>query len=331
MFLINGNPQHYFQVFSLPLEPQEMNGEVFHRIRSNQGDPLGFFKNFTDGNRLRLIMILSNHYKEEALGNRAAAWQIDIGLAGLINQATRTRLPIQSIITDIFSLEPQRSLHFIARQLHELPEGEFDFLREFFVTVIEDLIDNTTQATNDLPELGQDLVNALENMALALKGLIFEERLDFLQQHPGDISWPSASSGVKAFSWVEQKPSSPIGAIEVLYNRLVSASPPIIDTSLANFRAAFSGENLLTPLGIRWLIRGRNGETSKPSLLHFIHCLFTAGKILDDTGPYCNQQINMIFIDADGRPFKNIRQSKNGAGSNPVRAKEIKRIIDNLP
>ncbi|WP_077413874.1 hypothetical protein [Chryseobacterium sp. JV274] len=111
-----------------------------------------------------------------------------------------------------------------------------------------------------------------------------------------------------SFSWDSLDHSQRIDQLTHLYS-LLTANPPVIQCSQDEFINAFSQRKVIH--GIKWLLKGKNGDVSKSTLFYFVDFLNRESYI--NTVPYSelNKRIEYIFRDNKGEVLKNLRQSKN--------------------
>ena len=107
------------------------------------------------------------------------------------------------------------------------------------------------------------------------------------------------------------------------------------NTDFNDFIFAFSGEILQRPLRIKWLITGKNKQTSKSSLFHFISRLEDF-KLIENKDWIKNnymplyQKISGIFVDKDNNMFTidGLKSSRSqGILSDCAKQAEIEKII----
>ena len=110
------------------------------------------------------------------------------------------------------------------------------------------------------------------------------------------------------------------------------------ETDFNAFCYAFSGKPLLEPLRIKWLIPGKNKQTSKSSLFHFISRLEDSKLIeskewSEKSNMPLYQKISVIFTDKDDNmfPIDGLKSSKSqGLGKDCARQSEIDRIVKTI-
>jgi len=139
---------------------------------------------------------------------------------------------------------------------------------------------------------------------------------------------------IKSFKWLNNKGINK----DMFYLHILLEQYGIIEQHSENLfllKKAFSGEVLLSPLNIKWIIKGKNQHTSKPSLFYFIEELEQNELIervydLEDNTPLY-KKIQMIFVDHEGNAFTNLSVSRSaGTTSSPAKESEIKTIIKQL-
>jgi hypothetical protein len=110
-----------------------------------------------------------------------------------------------------------------------------------------------------------------------------------------------------SYSWDCFNETDKINLISNLYNLLKNNK--IINSSLGEFTNAFTNGDITN--GIKWLVNGKNNETSKYSIFYLIDQLQTQNFIEDINSNDYNKKIEYVFRDKDGGVLKNIRQSKS--------------------
>jgi hypothetical protein len=110
-----------------------------------------------------------------------------------------------------------------------------------------------------------------------------------------------------SYSWDCFNEMDKINLISNFYNLLKNNK--IINSSLGEFTNAFTNGDVTN--GIKWLVNGKNKETSKFSIFYLIDQLQTQNFIEDINSNDYNKKIEYVFRDKDGEILKNIRQSKS--------------------
>lgn len=140
--------------------------------------------------------------------------------------------------------------------------------------------------------------------------------------------------GIKSYHWIGDHF---LPQIIVLYDLLKRNNIIDKNTDLENFRKAFNGEPIDVPLKLKWTVLSRNQEySSKSSLFYFLSRLSDKGLIDytyeedNDNSEY--RRISLIFCDFKGKPFKNLKQSKQSwlKSIEPIQSDLIDSIIDHI-
>jgi len=117
----------------------------------------------------------------------------------------------------------------------------------------------------------------------------------------------NSQRSINGFSWncrPESKDLNTLLLYGILSNNKVIQDD---DITLYNFRLAFSGSKIDTPLRIKWFL-AKNGKYPKPVLIRVIkQILMDELKILKkmDNGELA-KALSMIFVDSEGTAFKNM-------------------------
>ncbi len=135
----------------------------------------------------------------------------------------------------------------------------------------------------------------------------------------------SEKKKIYAFKWLLEEP-----LLDTLYGKLVEGESKIIDTDIDTFKKSFSGEELKSPLQIRWCVQAKNGSTSKSTLFYWIMILENHDIILQSEGNKSNPTINQVFVDRNGAPFDNLKQSKSSASDNPAKGDVLINIAQEI-
>lgn len=111
-----------------------------------------------------------------------------------------------------------------------------------------------------------------------------------------------------SFSWDSLDHSERIEQLIHLYS-LLTANPAVIQCSQDEFIDAFSQRKVIH--GIKWLLKGKNGNVSKSTLFYFVNYLIDENFIDTIQPTELNKRVEYVFRDNHGNIFKNIRQSKS--------------------
>ena len=131
-----------------------------------------------------------------------------------------------------------------------------------------------------------------------------------------------------SFNW---KKGNPKKEIEFLYNRLIEAKPPFINSSLETFIKAFTDKPLESDEYIKWLcvsVKNKN-VISQVTLVILLEELFLLGYIVSDKNDF-NKIVENIFSKPNGEKLKNIKVTKNEKSKNPSRISEIRDILQEI-
>ncbi|WP_417363317.1 hypothetical protein [Galbibacter sp.] len=108
---------------------------------------------------------------------------------------------------------------------------------------------------------------------------------------------------------------------------LLTIQPKLIECQKEEFINAFSQK--VVSNGIKWRVKGKNGQISKSSLFYFITSL-NQGYIVEIPDTELNKRVSYTFRNAEGQPFINIRQSKNNVSANPEGKERIDQILKDV-
>lgn len=130
-----------------------------------------------------------------------------------------------------------------------------------------------------------------------------------------------------SYRWLTVNSDRGISKLKKLYS-LLSEEPKIIDCSESEFVNAFTQSKLTD--GIRWCVRGKNGQYSKQSLIQFIDTLMSEKYIESKDAKGFNDALRYIFRDDKGQQIKNISISKSASTNTPSGWERIRAVIDEL-
>ncbi|HPE84105.1 MAG TPA: hypothetical protein PLV43_10345 [Aequorivita sp.] len=131
-----------------------------------------------------------------------------------------------------------------------------------------------------------------------------------------------------SFNWREQNKKK---EIKFLYNKLIEAKPPFINSSLETFIKAFTDKPLEVDEKIKWLclsVKNKN-KVSQVTLVELLKALFKNDYIISDFNDF-NKTVVNIFCKPNGERLKNIKVSKQEKSKNPSRIQEIQAILKEL-
>ncbi len=109
---------------------------------------------------------------------------------------------------------------------------------------------------------------------------------------------------------------------------LLTQEPKIVECSEKEFINAFSQSKLSN--GIKWLIKGKNGQYSKQSLIQFIDYLMANKYIETKNGKDFNESVRYVFRDNNGLLIKNVSVSKSSSTKVPSEWDRIKDIVNRI-
>jgi len=109
---------------------------------------------------------------------------------------------------------------------------------------------------------------------------------------------------------------------------LLTQEPKIVECSEKEFINAFSQSKLSN--GIKWLIKGKNGQYSKQSLIQFIDYLMANKYIETKSGKDFNTSVRYVFRDNNGLLIKNVSVSKSSSTKVPAEWDRIKDIVNRI-
>ncbi|AZI20723.1 hypothetical protein [Chryseobacterium taklimakanense] len=154
----------------------------------------------------------------------------------------------------------------------------------------------------------------------------FKERFDKLKNFK-DFSLNKNNLLVNSYTWYGNDDEENLLEIKKLFE-LLSKNPKLIDCSESDFINAFTNKPVES--GIKWLVKGRSGHISKPSLFYLIDLLIEKELLEDFNNVEYNSKVEYVFRDNNGEKIKNIRQSKSSRTSNPEMSERIESIIVDL-
>lgn len=154
----------------------------------------------------------------------------------------------------------------------------------------------------------------------------FKERFDKLKNFK-DFSLNKNNLLVNSYTWYGNDDEENLLQIKKLFE-LLTKSPSLIECSENDFFNAFTNNPVES--GIKWLVKGKNGHISKPSLFYLIDLLIEKELLEDFNNVEYNSKVEYVFRDSNGEKIKNIRQSKSSRTSNPEMSERIESIIDDL-
>lgn len=154
-----------------------------------------------------------------------------------------------------------------------------------------------------------------------------QESIIELQTYLGDIKTlkkvNSSSSQIFSFNFLAE---NRIDTLKKFYQNLVDSN--IIECSKEEFINAFTGKKV--EKGIKWMVKGKNGYTSKTSLFYFLDELIENNFIETSVISDLNKYVKYTFRDKDGNLLSNIKQSKATLSRNPSDSNKIDKIISTL-
>ena len=160
----------------------------------------------------------------------------------------------------------------------------------------------------------------------------FKLKVNFPKELTNIVSNKKSASKTKeinilSFKWNPNKTDK----IELLYNKLANALPPFIDTDFEIFKKGFTGQELESSEGIKWIcLQSKNKkEIAKKTLVCLIDLLHDAHLIISDKNDF-NKIIENIFLNPQGIKLSNIKGSRAEKSINPTRIKEIQVIVNSL-
>jgi HPt (histidine-containing phosphotransfer) domain-containing protein len=110
---------------------------------------------------------------------------------------------------------------------------------------------------------------------------------------------------IRTFNWYEEDKKN----IRKLFKTLMEKG--IIDSSESDFIECFGNREINdSKPKVKWLLTSKNGEVSKASLFYFIELLRQKKLITSPGTNIQNKTIEKLFTDANGKPLKNLKQSK---------------------
>ncbi|MGB3946893.1 MAG: hypothetical protein WBM13_02805 [Bacteroidia bacterium] len=135
----------------------------------------------------------------------------------------------------------------------------------------------------------------------------------------------------KAFKWIGQNSDAQLKFLhkELIKNKFIAS-----DTPIDSFNSAYSGNEILKPLNIKWIAKGKNKIVSKSALFHFIDLLaknsFIDIKETLNNGDLYSKLAN-IFSDDKGIPLKNLKQTNAQRTQRPIEGDMLNNIILSIP
>ena len=137
-----------------------------------------------------------------------------------------------------------------------------------------------------------------------------------------------SNKAIRSFKWREKNKKI---EIEYLYNSLINANPPLINSSFETFYKAFTNQKLEENETIKWLCKSAKNKKviSKVSLVALLKKLFDEKYIVSDLNDF-NKTVENLFCTPNGVHLKDIKGTKQEKFNNPSRIQEIQAILDGL-
>lgn len=119
--------------------------------------------------------------------------------------------------------------------------------------------------------------------------------------------------------------------IDFLYESLINAEPPFIESSKETFFRAFTDNSLYENEYVKWLCTNvkNHNVISKASLIFMLNTLFDEGYLKSDKNDLNKICVN-VFCYPNGELLDNIKGTKTTLSKNPSRSVEIIEIISKL-
>lgn len=221
----------------------------------------------------------------------------------IVNKYNREK-PADSEITGdqafepLFNFEIQKHSKLLEKELTSIYMSQDLAFEELFLT-LDKLTTLSKILYPNFPFLHDEL-QKLKNLVLAID--------------------PTSKKSFLSFTWqIDMK------FLLTLYDKLTEA-PEMIMCKKSDFIKAFTGEKING--GIHWLPKAKNGQTSKALLFYFIEQVESNGfiKEVDDY----SKPIESVFLDADGKELKHLKQSKSSKTKYPTGYERIDEIINHI-
>lgn len=136
-----------------------------------------------------------------------------------------------------------------------------------------------------------------------------------------------AQNSILSFSWNPKNEDK----IKLLYDGLINAMPPFIECDFEIFNKGFTGKELDSNEGIKWICKqSRNkNQVAIYTLVCLINLLYDKGFIKSDKNDF-NKIVQNVFLNPLGKKISNIKVSKASNSLNPTRINEIQEIVNRL-
>ena len=255
-------------------------------------------------------------------------------LAYLQLQSLRDSLELSSEVKEVLLKEIR--FHKI---INKLTERHLDLHVEHEVNHLQDeeAIFQRTQATAPHRDACLIINEWIKNSKMA-KNEYITDYIEQFVKHSSDYHASDASYLTHTFRWVDSP--SREKQITHLYNGLREKEYIHNETTLEDFKKAFSGTVITAPLGIRFLKRTRNKrDTCKRSLFYLLYRLgerklvFKEDTVFGKNMEYSQalqDRINLVFVDHNGNSFRNIVGARIEKDETAIDYPEDKKNIDEI-
>jgi hypothetical protein len=230
-------------------------------------------------------------------------------------------------LQDRLAIETRHSKEFIKIRASKVL-SQTNFNSTFFSFIENTLIElNSKSKTIDYLEINNTIVDIMQFYYLHYNMYhnFSKEYLDTISVYRKTTKTDKA---ILAFKWKEKNKQK---ELEYLYNSLINANPPLINSSFETFYKAFTYRKLEKDESIKWLCKSSKNKKiiSKVTLVALISNLYSANYIISDLNDF-NKTIQNVFSMPNGVKLKNIKGTKSERSKNPSRIQEIKAILEGL-
>lgn len=299
-------------------------------MENNLQSPLAYFENLLERNKIQDLksdFIYSNREQLDGLIDSVDEEKGIIKYWGLFSDGSTE--PIEALTSKSFQAEFINSLNveylktknsFDAIVVNITMNGKSP--EEYLAIQVKWLNTLFSKAQNIYP-----YTPIVQNTILKLIEYISSKYGVSIENTPEIITMPVISNpddySPDSFLLDAQDNESRITILTKLYT-LLTSHPVMIEGSKEEFINAFSQKVVIN--GLKWCVKGKNGQITKSSLLYLIEQL-NQGYINEVPDTELNRKVAYVFRGLDGSPLKNIRQSKNAASSNPTGKDKIDQIL----
>ncbi|MGB0883752.1 MAG: hypothetical protein ACPGTG_03435 [Flavobacteriales bacterium] len=152
-----------------------------------------------------------------------------------------------------------------------------------------------------------------------LKDILKETKNRFIEINSNNTL---SNTNYKFYSFKFLKPEK----LEILFQLMIENG--LIESSKSDFFNAFSGQEVND--GIKWMVKGKNGYTSKTSLFHFLEQLIDKKLLHPSILNDLNKCAKYVFRDSKGNFLKNLKVSRATASTKVSQEYVITSILSDI-